>query len=166
MSLSVEVKKLSQDVSIEEGHPVTQNYVLFALPNGGMVKAAIDDSAAEALMEALIRGPASTKVPRQDNGYEPPRMSRPAPVGDPPDDAMPAGFAETTLPDGSTAYEFGGEDHKEPPPKPVALHVRARPKIQADEKGNPIVSSPSGNSVDPGEIMSGSNSDEDGVASI
>jgi hypothetical protein len=172
MSLSVEVKKLSQDVSIEDGQAITQNFVLFVLPNGGLVKAAIDDVAAEALLDALVRGADSVKAPQQDQGYEPPRHVRrhDPPRGGPSDD-VPAGFRPTTMGDGSQALEFGGEGDARPSLEEPELPVRPAGKVRAvgkDVMGYPVLRG-TGNVQDPGEVSNGvgvEGSDEDGVASV
>jgi hypothetical protein len=160
VSLQIEVKKLSQDVSIEDGQAITQNYVLFELPNGGIVKAAIDENAADALLDALVKGADSEKVVRQDQGYEPPRYG----VQERRDAGPPPGFRETTAPDGGPALEFGGSPEPDVPVPPV---VRSKAKLVGkDEYGYPIMRGGAG-SVDPGEIASsGGVTDEDGVGQV
>jgi hypothetical protein len=170
MSLNVEVKKLSQDVSIEEGVAITQNFVLFELPNGGMVKAAIDDSAAEALLDAFVRGADSNKVLRQDNGYEPPARRSPRRIPPPQEelsDDVPSGFEERASASGGKELVFGGDDNKpEEAPKPKPTGKVA--VVGKTEMGYPILRG-QGNVQDPGEISNGvgqPGSDEDGVASL
>ena len=141
--MNVTITKVSQDVNLANGD--TENFVLFELPNGSIVRAKVNEAAAQAVMGCFINGEgAKQQVNQEDDAVF---VSPSAP---------PQGFREVTTPDGTSALEYGGG----PAPVPRA---RAR-HVAADASGNPIVNQ---YVPDMGEISSsGEGADEDGVGQV
>lgn len=163
MTLTVDVRAISQDVLLGEDGVVTQNFVLLTLPNGGVVKAAIDAPAAEALIDAMVRGGDSPRLVQQERAYAPPPAPRPE-SPEPRWEAPPsADFQEGLMPDGSKGLVFGGAPSPPPPAAP-----KRKPSVTKDAYGYPVVRSAEP-TADVGEIVAGvgtPGADEDGVGSI
>jgi hypothetical protein len=143
MSFSVEIKKVSQDMSLETGE--TENFVILSLPNGSLLRAKVNDEAAQTVLDCFVNGANSTRSPINQEDFLPmeQRLQEPGPA--------PNGFHHAEAPDGTPVLEFGGAPQ---------ARVRAR-HVAADAAGNPIVGN---EGFDPGER--GSEADEDGVGQV
>lgn len=63
--MQVEVKKLSQDVNLETG--ATENFAIFHLPNGSVIRAKISEDAAQAITDCFVNGNAAKSWVNQDS---------------------------------------------------------------------------------------------------
>lgn len=144
MSFSVDIKKISQEMSLENG--VMEHFVILTLPNGSLVRAKVNDEAAQTVLDCFVNGANSTRSPINQEDFLPPeqRLQDPGP---------PNGFHETESSDGTSMLEFGGAPQ-------AKVRVRAR-HVAADASGNPIVGN---ETFDPGER--GPDADEDGVGQV
>lgn len=147
--MQVKIEKVSQDMNVEDGS--TTNFLIFRLPNGGLVRSQVDDASMQAIMTCIAGGAAT---------------SSPAPSYAPPE-ASPVGFTPQEMGDGTRAHVFGGDDDEAPPPPmpSVAPMVARAPRapmrtVGADERGYPIVRGQGGAISTDG----GAGADEDGVA--
>lgn len=91
--MEVQINKLSQDLNLRTGE--TENYAVIELPNGGIIKARINEEAAVAITDCLVHGEVAQRRPDQDVAY----------TTAPP---VPAGLVATEV-NGETLHEFGGE---------------------------------------------------------
>ncbi len=151
MSFEVELTKVSQDVNLSNGQ--TENFVIFKLPNGSLIRARVNEQAASAVMDSFVnRERAATQIDQENETFAPPSLEGwPGP--------LPSnGFHETIAPNGEPVLEFGGNGAE-----PLAPLPRMRPRhVSADASGNPVVMG-----GDPGEIASSSDgTDEDGVGQV
>jgi len=147
MSLEVQITKVSQDISLINGE--TENFVLLELPNGSVVRARVNEKAAEAVMDCFVNKENATKrVDQENETFSPPLEGWPGP--------LPSnGFRETNMPNVGPVLEFGGHTESEAPPQ------RVRPRhVAADASGNPVI-----HGGDPGEIAP-DGADEDGVGQV
>lgn len=65
--MEVQINKLSQDLNLRTGE--TENYAVIELPNGGIIKARINEEAAVAITDCLVHGEVSQRRPDQDVAY-------------------------------------------------------------------------------------------------
>lgn len=139
MSLEVSIIKVSQDVDLSDGS--MENFIILVLPNGSIIRAKVNEQAAQAVMACFVNGEKASSHVDQVAEEEV---------------RIPEGFHETTSPNGQPVLEFGGDA---PPLRPSTV-PRLRPRhVAADDAGNPIMEP-----RDMGEISS--STDEDGVGQI
>lgn len=158
--LTATIESLSQDMDLKSGSMA--NFMMLRLPNGRLVRALIGDDAAQEIVSLSV-GTNGTTIPA------------PAPVWA----EEPGGDAVDV-----TTHIFGGAAQKleapppddevdeplpvpppAPPPSPPPARPRRRPKsVSKDEMGYPVVQMEGG--VDPREMTSSRDQDEDGVGQI
>jgi hypothetical protein len=164
---------ISQEMDFEQNATVT--YLLVRLANGKVLRAAIDEEDAASVVELQVKEAGAPRaVPRAPR---PQARERPPP---PP----PEMDEDEVDENGNAVHIFGGpdtgeapavEEEEEPPPPPSPVAARpvqrlpnGKPYMPAktvpkDDAGYPIVR---GSGVDPDELTSGRNVDEDGVGSV
>jgi hypothetical protein len=143
---------ISQEMDFEQG--VTLTYLSVRLPNGRLVRAAIDDDTATAVVELQVKNKGTPKpvmrAPAVSRSEE--RPHEPSPEGDDYTEPPGGGFTlaapkDDLLParDGETVYLFGGQDSPDAPPGPVPATVEERNVAAAmvgtdsEDTGSPAV---------------------------
>jgi len=140
--MMLQVKKMSQDLDLENGS--VSNFVLLQLPNGGVIRAQVDEAAALAITNCHVMGVDAPQPASVD--------TEPVVFGG--DFSGPNGFAP------AASYTTG---------KVLLGHAvtsaPARPRsVTANEFGYPVLQG--GDGRDPGEISTGQGQDEDGVGQV
>jgi hypothetical protein len=164
--MKADIIRVAQEADFEQD--VTANFVHLRLPSGRVVRALIDDEAAQAIVEDKVRFGAAPK-PAMSTTASSPSYDRDPGERPPPDD-LPEYIGQ----DGVPVSVFGGGDIGEPaefseqedpssagPPIPLPARPSLRrpqpprpvQRIQADESGNPIVATPGG--VNPDDHIAG-----------
>jgi len=142
--MMLHVKKMSQDLDLDTG--AVSNFVLLQLPNGGLIRALVDEEAALAITNCHVLG-ADAPRPMPPSSYVAPSDFATS-SGSPPADDAPLIFGG----------DAGGDS---PLPAPPVQRARS---VGRDEYGYPVVRGGSG--VDPGEISTSGGQDEDGVGQV
>lgn len=176
MSISLPVKGVSQDLDFATG--AMTNFVVLELPDGRAFRAAVEDEVAQAIISAATNGAsaaahavrrveAPTINQQQTMQEELKRLKQQVAQHDPMRDAVDE--------DGQLIMEFGGDEQPEElvptrsrTPKLTPEQVmkgRQVPDHLIDEMGN-LTEIPGGGGVDPGEVVSMDDADEDGTESI
>lgn len=151
MSFSVEVTTMTQEMNLEDGSMA--HFLVLRLPTGALIKALVSDESAQAVVYAKVSGTApptqAAAVPRASS-----ESFEPAADGIDGDTMVFGGMAEIPL---SDRMALKAEQDFTPPPQKNRI-VR----VEKDEWGYPIVRTQGGQ--DPGEVVGGSDPDEDGVS--
>ena len=175
-----------QDMDLERN--VTTNFLVLRLPDGKLLRVAIDDAAAATVVALSIaqRGEPTAALPameteqEQDDRPPQPQQSLPPPAQDenfndiytPPEDAGVRIFG------GQDGGSEVSQDYAAPPAPAPPAAPPARPNVQILPNGKVIVPSrtvprnefgypiANPNGVDVGRITTRNNQDEDGVGSV
>jgi hypothetical protein len=192
--LECTITGISQEMDFERNETVT--YLGLRLTNGVLLRAAIDEAAAAAIVGMQVEAKGAPK-PAARPGPVPPPSQRQAPAQEeddvltPPDDDE---FSTTTDEGGTTTHVFGGDSNgaaihepepepEPPPPQPPpgppkqTPNSQTKPRVQKQQgrvtprsktvpAGEGGYPITPGSNIDPAALTSGRDQDEDGVGSV
>lgn len=181
---------ISQEMDFEQNMTVT--YLVVRLPDGHVIRSAVDEEAAAAVVELQVQANGAPKAANR-----PPRHQAAKRAEAPPAPSEESVEDELTDESGNSVHIFGGQESSAPeelldeetpepemPETPAAARavgedgVLARRNVQRTSRGKLVVPSKTvpkddagypvirGQGVDPDTLTSGRNLDEDGVGSV
>jgi len=118
--MKADLLTISQDLSLEDGS--ITNFLIFRLPNGGIVKALISEDSARSVAAALNGSPPPPPMEREEPRQQQPQRRREEP---------------RAQNDGSMAIEFGGDVGEEASGW-IGPPGSAPPRVEEDEAEEPV----------------------------